>query len=226
MKNVLLPITRHLHEQFQAIRQQLNAGSKEKLSKPLGGVLADLSCEVIDRLFMDLIQKSKGLAVTPQEHQMVHDSEKVVHQIIETFRKYMPYAVSLFGNDRLVAVANYLDQKMLKIDDKYYITFTIEEALLSKTLACGEKMKTGDQASIVPAFEGLIKIIDRGVDVLVREPKNILKFNFVVDKTLTGVLNMTTHLGYKRLEKLATQMNVKQAAQYVDHFIGFVDFSE
>ena len=223
MKKVLLPITVQLHQQFQNIRQQLNVGSNEKLSKPLGVVLADLSCEVIDQLFMELIRKSKLVATTPDEHKMINDSEKVVNQVIETFRKYMPYSVSLFGNERLVGVVNYLDQQILQQDGQYYVTFDVDEKLVNETVAYGQNIQAGDQKSTVPAFENLIRIIDKGVDVLVREPKKLLKFNFVVDKTLTGVLNMTTSLGYKRLQKLSTQMNNKQASQYVTHFTGFVD---
>ena len=53
--------------------------------------------------------------------------------------------------------------------------------------------------------------------------KCLKKFNFVVDKTLNGVINMTTHLGYKRLEKLgySTGSN-KFAVVYVDYFLKFM----
>lgn len=33
---------------------------------------------------------------------------------------------------------------------------------------------------------------------------------------------MTTHLGYKRLEKLGTQLDQQAAATYVDHFLKFM----
>lgn len=223
MKRVLLPMTTDIQQRFATVHSQLNAGSKEKLAKPLGEVLADLSCEIVDRMFGDLLKKSKANAQTDQEHRMIQDSEKVIQQIIETFRKYMPYAVSLFGNERLVPLVNYLKNQMLEKNDQPYLTFNIADNLLQKALQNGGKIKSGDQASIVPAFDGLIKIIDEGVTALIREPKTILKFNFVIDKTLSGVLNMTTSLGYKRLEKLATQMDVRMANQYVEHFLGFVE---
>ena len=65
-------------------------------------------------------------------------------------------------------------------------------------------------------------VIDVGVTHLIREPKKCLKFNFVVDKTLNGVINMTTHLGYKRLEKLGTQLDQQVAVIYVDYFLKFM----
>lgn len=57
---------------------------------------------------------------------------------------------------------------------------------------------------------------------LIREPKHLLKFNLVVDKTLNGVIHMTTHLGYKRLEKLGTQIDLDMANDYIEHFLAFL----
>jgi hypothetical protein len=61
-----------------------------------------------------------------------------------------------------------------------------------------------------------------GVTALIREPKKMLKFNLVVDKTLNGVINMTTHMGYKRLEKLGGQLNQATANDYIEHFMTFL----
>lgn len=226
MSNVYLPMTEELYQRFEHIRSQLNAGTRDKIAKPLGDVLADLSCQMIDRLFGDLIAKSKEKATSDRELGMIADSEKVVNQVTETFKKYMPYAVSLFGNERLQPVVNYLHQQMLDHEQQRYLSFNVDNQLLQKTIMQGEQVKEGQQNMVVPVFDGLIKIIDAGVTALIRKPKDILKFNFVVDKTLTGVLNMTTHLGYKRLEKLGTQMDTRMASQYVDHFIGFSEFQK
>lgn len=224
MSNVYLPMTEELYQRFEHIRDQLNSGTREKMAKPLGEVLADLSCQMIDRLFGDLIAKSKQKATSDRELSMIADSEKVVSQVMDTFKKYMPYAVSLFGNERLQPVVDYLHEQMLVQDEQRYLTFKVDDALLQRTITQGDQVKAGQQGMIVSAFDGLIEIIDAGVTALIRKPKQILKFNFVVDKTLTGVVNMTTHLGYKRLEKLATQMDTRMASQYVDHFIGFSQF--
>ncbi len=57
---------------------------------------------------------------------------------------------------------------------------------------------------------------------LIREPKKQLKFNVFIDKTLSGVIHMTTHLGYKRLEKIGTQLQKEQANAYIEHFMDFM----
>ena len=222
MKTVRLPMSESLKQRFDDIWLKFEQGSSEKLSKPLGDLLADLSCEMLDRLFGDLLRLSKQNAQDVQQKNMIADSEKVVQQIHDTFKKYMPYSVSLFGNDRLRPMVGYLYQQILKTEQQAYLTFEVPDQVLSQALDYGAEVKQGERQSIIPAFDGLIKIIDEGVTSLIRQPKDMLKFNFVIDKTLTGVLNMTTNLGYKRLEKLATQMDTQIAARYVDHFTGFV----
>lgn len=223
MKRVLLPVTPEIQQRFAYFHEQLNKGSKEKLSKPFGELLAELSCEILDRMFGDLLVKVKAQANDPSEQATIAESEKVVQQIHDTFKKYMPYSVSLFGNERLIPLVNYLHDQVIQKDGKNYQIFYVDDALLNRTLGHAQKVKAGDASAIEPVFDGLIKIVDKGVDHLIREPKKLLKFNFVIDKTLTGVLNMTTSLGYKRLEKLATHMTPEIATLYVDHFMGFIE---
>jgi hypothetical protein len=68
---------------------QLNAGESQSLAKPLGEVLADISCEVIDQVFGDLARLSTSGD---------GESEKVIQHIVDTMRKYMPWSVSFFSN--------------------------------------------------------------------------------------------------------------------------------
>ena len=102
------------------------------------------------------------------------------------------------------------------------MTYPISQQLENQIKASSQKLAQGDQAEISNALKLLTDVIDVGVTHLIREPKKCLKFNFVVDKTLNGVINMTTHLGYKRLEKLGTQLDQDVASKYVDYFLNFM----
>ncbi len=63
-------------------------------------------------------------------------------------------------------------------------------------------------------LKAFTQVVDAGVTHLVREPKKMLKFNMVVDKTLTGVINLTTQLGYKRFDKLGKIYDAQSISQY------------
>ena len=212
---VFLNIHADTYARFAHIRAQLLQGSKESQANALGNVLSEMACEVIEQVFMVLLQEN-------QHHSQTGESEKVIQQILEAIRKYMPWSVSFFGNDRLVPVVEYLSKTIQLEDEKVYMTYPIEQQLAQQVKSSSHKLAAGDRHETVNALKLLTDVIDVGVTHLIREPKKCLKFNFVVDKTLNGVINMTTHLGYKRLEKLGTQLDQQVAVIYVDYFLKFM----
>ena len=212
---VFLNIHADTYARFAHIRAQLLQGSKESQANALGNVLSEMACEVIEQVFMVLLQEN-------QHHSQTGESEKVIQQILEAIRKYMPWSVSFFGNDRLVPVVEYLSKTIQLEDEKVYMTYPIEQQLAQQVKTSSQKLAGGDRHETVNALKLLTDVIDVGVTHLIREPKKCLKFNFVVDKTLNGVINMTTHLGYKRLEKLGTQLDQQVAVVYVDYLLKFM----
>lgn len=217
---VFLKISDSTYNQFASIREKLHNGVRESQSKVLGDVLSDLSCEIIEQVFSVLLKNEQGnSAMTDKQH---HESEKVLQQILDTFRKYMPWSVSFFGNERLLPLVDYMTSLMKEREQDVYITYPITPQLVQQTQTLTEQIRTGNMQSVEKAFQTLIQIVDLGVTSLVREPKKRLKFNLVVDKTLNGVINMTTHLGYKRLEKLGTQVDQTTATHYINHFLAFM----
>lgn len=186
----------------------------------MGDVLSDLSCEIIEQVFSVLLKDEQDNSTMPQKQR--YESEKVLQQILDTFRKYMPWSVSFFGNERLLPLVDYMTSLMKEREQEVYITYPITPQLVQQAQTLTEQIREGNMQSVEKAFQTLIQIVDLGVTSLVREPKKRLKFNLVVDKTLNGVINMTTHLGYKRLEKLGTQVDQTTATHYINHFLAFM----
>ena len=212
---VFLNIHADTYARFAHIRAQLLQGHKESQANALGSVLSEMACEVIEQVFMVLLQEN-------QHHSQTGESEKVIQQILEAIRKYMPWSVSFFGNDRLVPLVEYLSKSIQLEDEKVYMTYPIEQQLAQQVKTSSQKLAGGDRHETVNALKLLTDVIDVGVTHLISKQKKCLKFNFVVDKTLNGVINMTTHLGYKRLEKLGTQLDQQVAVVYVDYFLKFM----
>ncbi|MDC4995739.1 hypothetical protein OHW19_03930 [Acinetobacter baumannii] len=217
---VFLKISDSTYTQFASIREKLHAGVRESQSKVLGDVLSDLSCEIIEQVFSVLLKDEQDNSTMTQKQR--YESEKVLQQILDTFRKYMPWSVSFFGNERLLPLVDYMTSLMKEREQDVYITYPITPQLVQQAQTLTEQIREGNMQSVEKAFQTLIQIVDLGVTSLVREPKKRLKFNLVVDKTLNGVINMSTHLGYKRLEKLGTQVDQTTATHYINHFLAFM----
>ncbi|HAV2727462.1 TPA: hypothetical protein ACSB54_001141 [Acinetobacter baumannii] len=217
---VFLKISDSTYTQFASIREKLHAGVRESQSKVLGDVLSDLSCEIIEQVFSVLLKDEQDNSTMTEKQR--YESEKVLQQILDTFRKYMPWSVSFFGNERLLPLVDYMTSLMKEREQEVYITYPITPQLVQQAQTLTEQIREGNMQSVEKAFQTLIQIVDLGVTSLVREPKKRLKFNLVVDKTLNGVINMTTHLGYKRLEKLGMQVDQTTATHYINHFLAFM----
>ncbi|MBP5001120.1 hypothetical protein ITE53_13265, partial [Acinetobacter baumannii] len=211
---VFLKISDSTYTQFASIREKLHAGVRESQSKVLGDVLSDLSCEIIEQVFSVLLKDEQDNSTMTEKQR--YESEKVLQQILDTFRKYMPWSVSFFGNERLLPLVDYMTSLMKEREQEVYITYPITPQLVQQAQTLTEQIREGNMQSVEKAFQTLIQIVDLGVTSLVREPKKRLKFNLVVDKTLNGVINMTTHLGYKRLEKLGMQVDQTTATHYIN----------
>ncbi|WP_130803291.1 hypothetical protein [Acinetobacter ihumii] len=218
---VFLKMNEATHAWFEHIRTQLNLGTEQSQAKALGNVLSEIACEIIEQVFVELLQKQKQ---KNDDHAQKHaaDSEKVIHQILETMRKYLPWSVSFFSNERLIPLVNYLAGLLTERDRQIYVRYALDPVLVQEAFAQIEKVRDGQMSYVPRAFQALTKIVDEGVTSLIRKPKQLLKFNLVVDKTLNGVIHMTTHLGYKRLEKLGEKIDSDTANEYIEHFLYFM----
>ena len=117
---------------------------------------------------------------------------------------------------------NYLENMAHEKDGQNYISYSVDHILVVELFECIEQMKQGNIQYVSPALKAFTQMVDQGVTSLVREPKKMLKFNLVVDKTLNGVISLTTQMGYKRLEKLGTQYDAETTPHYFDHFLMFL----
>lgn len=215
MSNLIsLKLKPETHQRFQDIHRKLNAGERSDQAKPLGENLADITCEIIDQVFGTISKIS-----TSQDQ----ESDKVIQQILDTTRKYMPWSVSFFGNERLTPMVNYLQNMTYEKDGHYFIAYSVDKNLISELMGNVDQIKAGHGQYVSPALKIFTQVVDQGVTSLIREPKKMLKFNMVVDKTLNGVISLTTQLGYKRFDKLGSMYDAQTISQFFDHFLVFLE---
>lgn len=211
---VSLKLKPETYQQFQTIHSKLNNAEREPQAKLLGDNFATIACEIIDQAFGQLVDQSASGD---------KDSQKALKQVKNAIIKYMPWSVSFFGNDRLLPMVNHVNTLMYKQNDQGYISYQVDKVLVNELLGCAEKMREGQSQYVVPGLKAFTKVVDQGVTSLVREPKKMLKFNVVVNKTLDGVIALTTQMGYKRFEKLSTLYDAQTITRYFDHFLVFLD---
>ena len=198
-----LLIKQQTYQELKSITQSLNHGEKRDLAKQLGNVFTEMSCQVLDQVFGTLLdEQRKNDALDATGKKKLKEAEQIFDQIEGALKKYMPWSISFFSNDRLKPVANHILKKFEDSDaTEVVMYYQLDRSLGQEATSNIQKVIQGDTSALPVTLKNLVKIIDLGVSEFIRDPKTLLKFNFVVDKTLNGVINMITSTGYKRLEK-------------------------
>ncbi len=218
--SILLKINEVTYDKFETIRQQLNDGTSASQSRVLGEVLSEIACDIVEQVFSVLLIQNSQPTVISQKYKT--ESEKVIQQIIGAVRRYMPWSIALFGNERLCPFVNYFSNMIKYHDQQVYVSYPIDRNLVQQAHALVAQIKNNEINDMADVFHTLIQIVDLGVTNLIREPKKCLNFNKVVDKTLNGVIHITAQLSYKRLEKMSNQVDSNTATDCVNHFLAFM----
>jgi hypothetical protein len=221
---VKIPVQTKTYQDLVRVSQQLAAGTEQNLSKVLGEVLSQLSCEVLDQVFAALIrtQADKGLHT-----QSSGESQQVLTQIIQQLQKYMPKSLGMLNNQRVQPVAQYiLAQFDVSGAQQICLCYEVTDDSIQQAKIRYQRLMHGDEQAIAEVFADVVQIIDQGVTALIREPKAMLKFNALMDKTLNGLILLMTNLGYKRIEKIGTSVELSQAQDYAKHFNLFMGIEE
>ena len=83
-------------------------------------------------------------------------------------------------------------------------------------------MRAGQAKDGREAVEVLIEVIEAALEPLLYTPKRLLKFNFVADKTLNGVIAVTNALAFRQLRKLGENLPPPLFAPVADHLEQFL----
>lgn len=161
---VFLGLEKNTFEQFQSISECLKQGNSSSIAQELGQVLADMSCHVVDQVFGEI---AKIRAYSELE------SENTLQQIKDNLKKYMPWAIALFSNERLNPLVEYLQTQMQYKNEQHFLTYRVDQTLLNEAINYMAQIEKGDQSYITPAFQVFTKIVDQGIDQLIYAPKKI-----------------------------------------------------
>jgi hypothetical protein len=205
---VALPLTEQFKQQIIELNQKFLAQGKEPLSNEAGKLMSDVSCQIIDVVFKRMVEQFLLVPELPASKKVHFDeSLKHIEDIKGVMRKYMTWAISFFGNDRLKPVVAFFYGMIQQKDHQSYLVFDLPECTAQRALLALNTLETGKVDTAEGAIESLIEVTDIGVDTLIKQPKELLKFNFVVNKTLNGVINMTTSMAYGHLRRFGKQLD-------------------
>ena len=128
-----LLIKQQTYQELKSITQSLNHGEKSDLAKQLGNVFTEMSCQVLDQVFGALLEEQRNnSALDANGQKKLKEAEQIFTQIEGAFKKYMPWSISLFSNDRLKPVANHILKKFEDSDASQVVMYYQLDSHLGK----------------------------------------------------------------------------------------------
>jgi hypothetical protein len=205
---VALPLTADMQQRICGLNQKFIAEHKEPLSKEAGQLMSEVACHVIDRVFGGMIELFAAQPdITDAMRANLQSSVGHIDHVKVVLKKYMPWAVSHFGNARLAPIMTYfVNQIQPQESGDMALTFDLPCEAAQRALLALCSLQRGHLQDAEGATESLVEVNEIGVQALIKHPKDLLKFNIVIDKTLNGVINVTLSMANKQLRQFGKQL--------------------
>jgi len=166
-------------------------------------LLIETTCDLIDTCFGSIFQE---LAELKPSKELV-EANAVIEDIKGKTRHYLRWVGPFLANDRLPPVIGHYYGLMHQIDlgqgTKPYMAFNITNDFAVVLKHALQRLANGSIKDIHEVVDLLVKVFDVTLEPLLIRPKELLHFNFFVNKTLDGVISVVRMLNKHMLRKLA-----------------------
>jgi len=196
-------ISDSLPAEVAALDVALQQRTKASQAALAGRLITEASCDLIDVIFGQLML---ALQAEDPKSPVFREAVAVVEDIKGKLRHYLGWVTGFFSNERLAPVVSHYRSliTMLPVDgeQKAHMVFSLSPALAAEAKVSLNALRDGSAPDAKAGIEVLIRVIDEALEPLLYVPKQRMKFNFVVDKTLNGVISVTLALSNRSLRKL------------------------
>lgn len=185
-------------------------------------LLAEAYCDVIDICFVRLLNDLNNSENPSKE---LLEAHSVLEDIKEKTRHYVRWSAAFISNDRLSPVIAHFYSMIHKQGvgrDEPFMAFNLSPSLGAEIARVVPTLKNGNAQNFDEGIELIIKVIEESMIPLSIEPKNLMKFNFIVNKTLDGIIALVNTLFKRMLRKLAPKLSVEMLPKVGTHLETFL----
>lgn len=219
----------HIAPRLHRLRRQ-NAGHFTAADKrEATALLAEALHGILDTVFTQLIGDIDRSYGEPGPHsRAIKAAEDTINDVKYKIDHYLVWLVKFLSSKRLVPAIAHYDSMVHQLPDTelFFAGFSVPKELGRRAEQELREMKDGTRTNAAEGIELLIEFLDVSVGPVVREPMELMRFNFVVTKTLNGVINLVLgHVG-KMLRKLPPVLPPELLPLLARHMETFLVFHE
>jgi hypothetical protein len=214
-----------LHELKRHTAATFTPEDKRQATALLADALRGMLDTVFTQLLDDIAAHYHG---DPSALPALKAAQHTIDDVKYKIDHYLGWVVKFLANKRLVPVIQHYDSMVHQVADTdlYYAGFSIPPELGQRAHRELEEMKNGTRTDAKDGIELLIEFIDVSTDPVIRTPMEVMRFNFVVTKTLNGVLHLALNHVKKMLRKLPPVLPPELLPLLAEHMENFLVFEE
>ncbi|MGH8491598.1 MAG: hypothetical protein ACRERR_00605 [Moraxellaceae bacterium] len=220
---VAAPLRPHIPVELAALTARARNGRLTEADKKTGALLlADTLCDLLDFCFTDLMKELQREHPSRSIEMGLATSENIKEKI----HHYLGWIVTFLSSERLVPVIEHYNslvhEMTLHGQPQTVVAFPISAALAAEASRVLGELRSGEAKNADEGMTLLIHAIEILLEPAILIPKDLMKFNFLVNKTLDGVISVVMALFKRELRKLGPQLprtHYPQVAQHLERFL-------
>ena len=191
--------------------------------KALGAdLLAQTYVQLLDTCFTHLLDDLNKT----QPDKMLQDASKVIHKVQSEAQHYIGWLIKFIANKRVPPVIHHFHDMVhpLNLTGKElpYIVIPVTTTYAESASDVMNALAMKDASRLEKGVELLIEAIETALVPLVYTPKDLMGFNFVISKTINGVINVLHTLFKHTLRKLPPHIQQESLPSIAAHFETFL----
>lgn len=219
---IAIQITENVYTEMKALHLRAAKPISDE-DKALGAdLLAQTYVQLLDTCFTHLLDELNKT----QPDKMLKDASKVIHKVQSEAQHYIGWLIKFIANKRVPPVIHHFHDMvdLLNLNGKEHpyivipVTSTYAESASDVMFALSNK----ESEKLVEGVELLIEAIETALIPLVYTPKDLMGFNFVISKTINGVINVLHTLFKHTLRKLPPHIQQESCPTIAKHFEMFL----
>lgn len=203
---IAVPLRPHIADGLATLTERARTRLSEEDKKLGAQLLADAYCDVLDHVFFELLFEINRSHPSP----LIKEAIATGDEIKEKIHSSLGWVIGFFSSERIIPVINHFNELTHSADRdggrQHFTAFPISERLSANSQRVLRELADGSAKDLTEGVELLIEVLDVALEPLVFQPKRLMKFNFVVNKTLDGVISLLHSLFKRMLRKLGAQV--------------------
>lgn len=200
------------------IGAKLKSGIRQSQAQAAAETLALAINILVDRFLSQLL---RDLAEAYPTYRGYKKALAIVDEVKDKALQYLNWLTRFLSNERMaVVVDKYLAmiQPLIPAQpEREFLTVGLDPVMAAHARRTINALRSGESKDVSQAIEVLIDIIEALLVDFVYEPKRLMHFNLVVNKTLDGIIHMIKGLSFRQLRALGSTLPLQHLPVFLDH---------